>query len=178
MTKTIFTNINGKTYLFSDPNSPGFFDIKGTFYNWDSTDKTPETLLLFLCKEGSGEDECIELDNDNYYYISLCEYSSDLNLFEIHIECVKDECDSSISYNYVRAKEEQFTFNTNETIQVEILIYNSSEELEQRYLRRNKKPLRGCLKFPQPPNYDCSPLEEKIIDFDPKRKKGNILVGG
>jgi len=181
-------------YILSDVVcTSGGFEIVGRFIEWEikrdiqtqALEHTPEHIDL----------ELINVRRDLLLHISKANYCKQKKRFEIHVETVYDANDVKHQLRYSCAKKEEFKFIRGEETEIEvaILIYNSDPDVEEVLYEICGKVSDQCLEYPRPEDACDDELllknEKKriILDreidcnspgFDPKRKKGNILVGG
>lgn len=154
--------IIGKTSTIKMARKNGmFFNIEATFSTW--TDFFSEKVVVQISSK---------VDHKLYYHISLCNFCSSSRKFEIHVEQV-DKTNELLNYTYINAKKEHFNLppeDLDQTVQIEILIYNTDPNEPETKYTKCRNPF-GSLKFPKI-------SVESIMEYQPKTKKGNILLGG
>ncbi|WP_298426053.1 hypothetical protein [uncultured Kordia sp.] len=188
MSKVFIDIENEGTYILSDVVcTSGGFEVIGTFNDWQEVNGQyfANSINLGL----------VNVRRDNLLHISKANYCIQKKRFEIHVETVYDARNINHKLNYKKAGVEEFKFpeGIETEVIVVILIYNSDIAVKEVVYEVCGTLARECLKFPRPKDA-CNNLaslkrnEGKIINeieidcdspgFDPKRKKGNILVGG
>lgn len=162
MAKLKINTVKDSAYLLSDIQTAfGGFEVVGDFKNWDPIDKYPKLIEIRL----------INIQKKLHLNVTKVNYCKNKNIFEIHVETVKS-INRNYRLDYTDAQREGLIFpdGTNTEVEVLILIYNSDSASPEHEYTVCGVPNSGSLKFP--------PDEVGFVGFDPKRKKGNILVGG